>query len=240
VNTRRFDCAIAAVIAVVCLLTAGCLPYAYPKLSCVPGTELGPEASDVHAFRVDAETDFPFGDSKYALTEITLQADGTLPTQWRVTIERGTVDPSGRLYHLSGGQAHETRVRLYRPGYRLVELKSWDSTDRIVWQPASDWRAQVEALTGLLAPPQATASPATESQVSLDLSPLLQPVAHYVWEHLLPLPPTTPEANRVFHVAVAECERLAKWAPSSEVAARLRKLAQKLVEMSSTAGESDE
>ena len=38
-----------------CFLAAGCLPYAYPKLSYIPCAELGPEVSDVHAFRVDAD-----------------------------------------------------------------------------------------------------------------------------------------------------------------------------------------
>jgi hypothetical protein len=226
-------------IAVACLLKVGCLPYAYPKVSYVAGTELGSEVSDVHAFRVDGDRDLPLGFCDYRLTEITPRADGTLPSQWRVTIERGTADLTGRFHYFSGGQVHETLMRLYRPGYRLVELKSWESTDTIVWQPAPDWRAQVQALTGVLAPPQPTATPATAARASQDLSPLLQPVAHYVWEHLLPLPPTTLEAKGVFDFAVAECERLAECAPSSEDAARVRKLAQKLVEMRSTAAKSN-
>jgi hypothetical protein len=223
------------------LLATGCfIPYAYPKLSYVRGTELGSEVSDVRVFCVDAEMQralYKSSDCDYKPTEITPRADGTLPPQLRVTVESGVAHPTDNWYYFSGGHVHETLVRLYRPGYRLLELRSWDSTDKIVWQPAPDWRSQEQALIGLLAAPQLAPPPsAPGAQISLPTTnPSLQSVTDMVWRRFLPLAPTTPQTQRLFDLAVAECERLAKCAPTSEDAAQLRMLAQKLIERQSTA-----
>jgi hypothetical protein len=127
VKLRRVSRATAAAIAVACLLTAGCIPYAYPKLSCVYGIELGPEASDVHVFRVDALATSPligFTCCEYSLSEITPKADATVPFSMRVTVERGAI-PLLNPFKLIPCSTHDTRVRLYRPGYQLAELNSW-------------------------------------------------------------------------------------------------------------------
>lgn len=222
-------------------LATGCLPYAYPKLSYVPGAELGPEVSDVHAFRVDAATDLAMllAKCEYKLTEITPRAGGTVPSQLRVTIERAVAHPTDQFYFFSGGCFHETLVRLYRPGFLLVELKSWDSTDKIVWQPAPDWRSQQQALIGLLASPRLTPTPSAHGGLELALpttNPSLK--SHKDWDHYLPLAPATLQTQQVFDVAVAECERLAKCAPTTEDAARVSELAEKLIERKSAAGKS--
>jgi hypothetical protein len=223
-----------------CILAAGCFPYAYPKLSRVPSAELGSEASEIHVFRVDAKTNpalFGFSDSDYQLTAITPRPDGTVPSQYRVTIERRVAHPTGQFYYFSGGSVHETLVRLYRPGYHLVELKSWDSTDTIDWRPAPDWHDQALALTGLLALPGSTLS-STDAARSAQGPPLpstnpsLQ-LPDYAWKHLIPSTPTTRQAMLVFDVALAECERLEKCAPTAEDAASVRMLADKLIERKS-------
>jgi hypothetical protein len=215
------------------MLTMGCIPYVYPKLSYVPGTELGQEASQVYAFRVDAETELTIiGRSEYKLTEIASRADGTLPAQLQATLEIGVAHLPHWNY-FSGGCVHETLVRLYRPGYRLIELRPWESTDSIRWQPAPDWQSQKHALIGLIASPRVTSTrpvhdltiPSTNSSLQSDL----------VWGHYLPVAPNTLQTQRVFDLATAECERLAKGAPTDEDAAQLRAWAQKLSEMKSPA-----
>ena len=121
---RRWRLLVGAALHAPCILAAGCLPYVYPKLSCIPSTELGLEVSDVHAFRVDAEMNLALWSSgcEYRLTEITPRSDGTLPSQLRVTIEY-EVAHLDHFYYFSRGRVHETLVRLYRPGYRLIELR---------------------------------------------------------------------------------------------------------------------
>lgn len=190
------------------LLAAGCLPFAYPKLSFVPRCE--PGATEVHAFRVDvnAVNSFGTGESgEYTLSEIALRPDGSVPPQGRVTLERG-------YYFLvfQIGKLHTTRVRLYRPGYQLVELSAWDSTGNIGWQP-TNWGGQVGALTELLDRPR--------------LMPTFVPSSSRLREH--PSAPTAPEQERAFAFAAAEYQRLAELAPSPEQAERLRELAQKLL-----------
>jgi hypothetical protein len=212
----RFSRVAVALSAIACLFSAGCIPYAYPKLSYIPGTELGPEVSDVRAFRVD-------GDSRryliggvdaveYSLTEITPRPDGTLPSQMHLSMDGGAswlLSPFESFLR----ERHATCLRLYRPGYQLVERKSWELTKPIQWQPALDWLSQEQALYRLLSPP--------------DLGAIVLPRRR---DEDLPLPPTMPGSWEAFEFAIAECERLEKCAPTPEGAARLRYLGQKLSE----------
>jgi hypothetical protein len=210
--------------AAVCLVTAGCLPYAYPKLSYIPGGDLGPKADDAHAFRVDVVANrtanpalMPCDAHEYTLAEITPRPDGSIPPQARVTVDRGFLLPTTG-FAVNPGRVHETRVRLYRPGYQLVELGSWDSTSRIEWRPALDWKAQEQAITDLLACPQLTP---TFSGSAL--------------RNRLPPQPTSPEETRALVFAAGECERVAALAPTPADAARLKKKAQDLREAATTA-----
>src|SRR6266550_219510 len=101
------------------VFATGCIPYAYPKLSFVPSCDLGPDATDTHAFRLDLTADTTLlvpERGEYTLSEITPRPDGSIPPQSRVTVERGV------FFLTQLGRLHTTRVRLYRPGYQLVEL----------------------------------------------------------------------------------------------------------------------
>jgi hypothetical protein len=148
--------AITVVLAVACLLGAGCLPYAYPKLSYVPGGDLA-RAPDCRAFRVDMTANqIDMGENgTYTLTEIVPRPDGSVPPQARVSVERGFY-VFGISLNYNVGQSHTTRVRLYRPGYELVELKSWDSSTKVQWVPAAEWRDQERAIDDLLGCPVVT------------------------------------------------------------------------------------
>src|SRR4029079_10173836 len=122
-----------------CILAAGCLPYVYPKLSYVPGAELGPEANGVHAFRVDAVMRRPligFAECEYSLSEFAPRVDGRTPSKMSVTVERG-VSRLWSPFEPTPVLTHDLYTRLYRPGYHLMELRSWDSTNKIDWRPAT-------------------------------------------------------------------------------------------------------
>jgi hypothetical protein len=192
-----------------CLLGAGCIPYVYPKLDYVPGSEPEPMATDVHAFRVDvsAYKALMAENGECTLTEITPRSDGSIPPQSRVTVEHGFV-----FINLPLGRYHAMHVRLYRPGYQLVKRNSWDLADKISWKPAPDWKAQEKVVDDLLAFPVQRAS------------------GNYL-SSPFPLPPPSPEEKRALVFAAAEYERVAKMAPKAEDAERLRKKAQKLLEM---------
>jgi hypothetical protein len=229
----HLECLLLACLLVVpYLVAAGCIiPYAYPKLSYVPGCDPGPEVSDVHAFRVDVNAErhhvisiFSVGErGEHTLAEITPRADGRIPSQTRVTVERGWGLLASQM-DLSVGRLHTTRVRLYRPGYQLVELKAWDLTNNIDWQPATDWEAQERAIDDLLDRPV--------------LTPLFAALMHPSRQH--PLMPTTLDTTRPLLFAASEYERLAKSAPTIEDAARVRKKAHSLNEKQSAPREPKE
>ena len=197
------------------LVATGCFfPFAYPKWSFVPSCDLGPEVNDIHAFRVDVTADnglFRSERGVYTVAEITPNPNGTIPAQSRITMERGfdILQQIGRL--------HDTRVRLYRPGYQLVELHSWESPDAIEWRQATDWRDQERAIDDLLARPALTPTFARNNQER-------------------PLPPVTLGESRTFVFASAEYERLATLAPTPADAARVRDKAHRLVEVKPAAG----
>jgi hypothetical protein len=222
---------VGVVLLVFCLLATGCLlPYAFPKLSIVPGCDsVGEKTGDVYAFRVDVTADqIDAGETgEYTITDITPGPDGRVPAQARLTVERGFY-VLGIALNYNVGRLHTTRVRLYRPGYQLVELKSWEATDRIDWQPAADWKEQEKAIDDLLRRPAVTASG------------LRQAKSQQLWFEKDCSPPcnvagvnevtgTGPRATNVFGLAVGEYERVAGLAPTPEEAARLRGKAEQLM-----------
>jgi hypothetical protein len=193
-------------------LATGCLiPYAYPKLSYVPGYDAaGLKATDVRAFRVDVTADQADLDEngEYTLTEIIPSSDKCFPPQAQLSLERG-VYVLGPL-NFNMGRLHTTRVRLYSPGYQLVELESWCSTDKVRWQLASDWNACEKAIDDLLRHPTLTAGPRDRKQ--------------------LPKVSASSATMRVFVFAAGEYEKLIADAPTPADAARVRDKARALVE----------
>ncbi|MBN9120151.1 MAG: hypothetical protein J0I06_13465 [Planctomycetes bacterium] len=221
---------------------AGCLlPYAYPKLEYVPGADFTPAEPDVRAFRVDVEADqIDLGEnSSFELTPIALRPDGRLPGQLGVSLERG-VYIAGVAVNYNVGRVHTTRVRLYRPGYQLVEIAPWGSSGPIVWAPAADWAAQEKAIDDLLRRPFVSSRAAAFAKNK-----------GAFWgagtkaEELPPLSSESGQAPPAFAFAASEYARVAKLAPTPEDAARLREKARLLAEhrpiteiiSASTAGE---
>jgi hypothetical protein len=149
-----------AIVATASLLATSCLvPYVYPKLSYVPGCPAeGPKVADIHAFRVDlSANEVDVGENgEFTLTEIVPRPDGCFPAQGRLSLEYG--------YYVCGplnfnvGWLHDTRVRLYSRGFRLVELKAWESAETIRWQVAEDWSAREKAVDDLLRRPAISGS----------------------------------------------------------------------------------
>ena len=213
------------------LFATGCfvLPVSYPKLSYLPGVEAGAALSDCFIVRMDCsvyQTENHGDYGEYTLTEVLPDPDGRIPSHASMSLEKKNVFVGFHEGYQIVGKTHRTLLRLYRPGYALVELGSWHSTDQVQWQRAKDWSDQERAIDGLLDGPPATYAGAR----------LLWDQEGKTFHHLPKLTNNSANAVRPFVFAAAEYERVAALAPTPEGAARLRDKARRLVEVKAAAG----
>jgi hypothetical protein len=134
----------------------GCLiPYAYPKVSWTPSLNVGPNAEEVRAFRVDVTGDIvDIGESdQFTLASVTPISGEREPAQARLSLEYGIYTSSRQLQPFPVHHGHSTLLRLYRPGYQLVEVKSFEFPPNINWIAAPDLLAQEKAVDALLSVP---------------------------------------------------------------------------------------
>ena len=110
------------------LLLAGCMPlgYAYPTLSSVRPARVGPARDEVRAFRVDVADDdncldFEEND-RYVLSALPLHHDGSFDPQRKVSVDYGWLWNCISVVY-NGSTNHTIMVRLYRPGYRTLQLR---------------------------------------------------------------------------------------------------------------------
>ena len=137
-------------------LLAGCIPYAGPSLDYTPRVNLDVPREEVRAFRVDITRNKYDGlfsgtltktDSE-RLSEVPISARDVVPAQVKTSITTGIV-VIGIALNYRVQDAEAVALRLYRPGYELVEVKSWEPTNRVDWKPAADLLAQEEAVDRL-------------------------------------------------------------------------------------------
>lgn len=135
----------------------GCLYYAYPTLTHTPELAVDNKDGSVQAFRVDIDRTErkPLAPiTQYTLTSIPLDSRGLIPSQLELAPATGVLNPLGVV---EGGQ-HERSlytmvVRLYKPGFRTMEVKAWEKSRELQWFPAPDLLAQEKAIDDLLAVP---------------------------------------------------------------------------------------
>jgi len=202
---------IASAIAAGFVLQAGCSPYAYPNLMSVPAVRLDPGAEPVHAFRVEVTghvANLASMTDDYTLSRIDRDPGGRLPAQSDVSLERG--DYNLACVPCSSHRGKTLLVRLYRPGYDLVELRAGEGAE-VAWMPATDLAGRERAIDGLLSRPAYDAGLRT-----ILASKLLLPPGSRSAEHC-----------KALLFAAAEYERLAatKGLPESDVARLLKKAA---------------
>jgi hypothetical protein len=134
---------------------AGCfVPFAYPRFSHIPAVPVDNDHGNVHAFRVSADVQrIDFGNqTKYEIDEIPITPAGHIPAQNNLSLDRGCY-VIGVALNYPVHRAHLIKLRLYRPGYQLVEFSSWQNSEKVTWFPASDLDSQEEAVDELLAAP---------------------------------------------------------------------------------------
>jgi hypothetical protein len=142
---------------VLCLpFLGGCLfPYcAYPKLDYTPSLRLDASPKEVHVFRVaitrpTADLSVFVGPVYERLSEVPASSTDEVPAQVKPSFTYGFVVIGVALNYLTHS-SHSVAVRLYRPGYELVEIKSWERKHRVAWHPAPDLEAQETSLDTLL------------------------------------------------------------------------------------------
>jgi hypothetical protein len=159
----------------------GCLfPFGTPKFCCVPSVDLGSNADDVHVFRVDITRYFAdiSGNDSYTYSEVPFTFLGWTPPQIKVTGVVG-IFVFGVALNYPIYVSQSVAARLYRPGYELVELDSWQFPRQVEWKMAPDLTSQENALDQLfLFPKGGELRPATFFTTSRQLNPGSASAAH--------------------------------------------------------------
>ena len=146
------------VLSIIVFSSSGCIiPYsAYPKIDYIPSARLESEGN-VFAFRVVTTTTHhnPLGSNwpsepshEDRLAVINATHTDELPAQTKSSITYGII-MIGIALNWSHSESQTMSMRLYRPGYESVELKSWQNTNRIGWKSATDIGSQETALDEL-------------------------------------------------------------------------------------------
>ncbi len=132
----------------------GCVPffYAYPSVSRVPQVTLDAPCQDVHAFRVDVQDEqncVEYGETdRYLLSRVQILG-GRVPGQTKAGLAHGRGwNCIALIFHRHTEPA--VLLRLYRPGYRLVEIRSNEPEVSVNWEPAAGAATREAAIDALL------------------------------------------------------------------------------------------
>jgi hypothetical protein len=148
---------IRAAVGLLPLLAAGCfvpIGYAYPTLSVTPPVDVGKPADEVHVFRVDVADvggclEFGAGPDRYVFHPVHLTDGGRGLPQVGVALDYGWIWNCIALI-FDKHTSHTVLVRAYRPGFRTVEVRSWQTTGKVPWEAAPDLDARERAVDALL------------------------------------------------------------------------------------------
>lgn len=135
---------------------SGCIfpYYAYPTLDSTPAVKLGTQPGEVRAFRVDitrnrADLQKEASLISETLEEIPVINSDEVASQIKTGISYGLV-VIGLALNFTSETSHSFAVRVYRPGYELIEIKSVEKINRVLWKPVSDLKDQEAAIDSLL------------------------------------------------------------------------------------------
>jgi hypothetical protein len=143
----------ACVTGLACACLAGCFgAYLLPTVALTPSLRMPAGVADVYVVRVDVADDENCDDladhDRYVLHPVPLQADGSVLAQVQLGIDHGWLWKCVVSY---GGRTHRTMiVRVYRPGWETVEIRSWQLQGRRAWKEAPDPGSQEKAVDDLV------------------------------------------------------------------------------------------
>ena len=202
----------------------GCAPliYAYPKLHHFAVRDVNAPAGDVHAFRrKTSRSGFDVLETQdVSLAPVRLADDAHKVSHTEVTLKSYV----GIVSALSHGwwTDHSIALRLYRPGYHLVEIEPGQEVEYVLWTPAPTLAEQERAVDILLSldrPPPRTLASLHESSYPEWGPPLHVPSFPIVDEKpLLPFLETrrSRREREVLRFAAGEYSRLAAILESQE------------------------
>jgi hypothetical protein len=116
--------------------------------------KLDSATGEVRAFRIDitkptADMSVFVGPVYERLSEIPATNTDEIPAQIKPSVTYGFVVIGIALNYLTH-TSHSMALRLYRPGYELVEVKPWERVNRVAWKSAPDLEVQEKTLDTLL------------------------------------------------------------------------------------------
>jgi hypothetical protein len=204
------------------LLMTGCMPlgYAFPTVSYVRPASVGAVRDEVHAFRVDIADDeccfdIPEHD-RYVLKPLALHSDGSFDAQMKISADYGWfVDCVAVIY--GSARHHTVLVRLYRPGYQVLELESWHKEAPLQWTPAPTPLDQEQAIDNLVSTWN-TSPQRLQNQYAFD--GFIPPRDAIIFRYLAPGSASKQHRESLLF-AVGEYERLLKEANDAKLRARL-------------------
>jgi hypothetical protein len=175
---------------------------------------LAAPADEVHAFRVDItrQNEDVGVCATERLSEIPARNTDEVPSQLRPGLISGFVVIGVAVNYVTY-TSHSLALRLYRPGYALVEVASWEFDHRVTWQPAPRVEDQEKALDGLFPLDRDATSPSIADS------------------HGLANGSASPAHRRALLFGAAEYDRLGHQAESKERAGRLARKAAALREL---------
>jgi len=136
---------------------AGCVPifYAYPSFSYVPALNLGPAHDNIFVFRVDVTDDESTPDlakpGHYRFRQVHIAPHGTIVGQGKVAVDSGFY---WNLIAVTYAEKtdHTMRLRLYRPGFDLLEIRPYQNEAPMEWTAVSGLAAQEKVVDKLVQP----------------------------------------------------------------------------------------
>jgi hypothetical protein len=128
----------------------GCIPlfYAYPSISYVPTVNIGPQHQNAYAFRVDV-TDTLGEPEHERFRPISISNKGYITGQGGSAIDDG-IYWNCLVFCYAKQTTHTMRLRIYRQGYELLDIHSWQ-VDSINWKEVTSLAAREKAIDNLLA-----------------------------------------------------------------------------------------
>jgi hypothetical protein len=111
---------------------------------------LGKDVDPVYAFRVDSTRHYVDigGTDTCTITQVPLLGQNWSPPETRASLTYGYF-VFGVAVNFPVFTSHSVAVRLYRPGYELVEIDSWEVPGKVNWQRAPGLEDQERTLDHL-------------------------------------------------------------------------------------------
>ena len=142
-------------------LLSGCIICPYPTVGYTPSVNTSAPSDEIHAFRVDFTNHYGWFfsdtkenrgklDSRQKLSLLSVGHNSEIASQVKPAINYGVIllvadIPGTGVLHTS----ESIGLRLYRPGFELVEINSWELANKVEWRRVDGLAGQERVLDQL-------------------------------------------------------------------------------------------